>query len=169
MPIWRTDVSANATPIVFVFKVDPGPRAGEVPILTAITMGAESKSELTKSRSSTAWRFPGEACPDSGQQLLLQFGSWTLASLSKTNFVFFFPEPASGTQISTLSCFAVRASRKKAFATFVLRDTLGRPPFPALPRCLMTEFVWKTCVAMYCASAPWTVHAKTWADSNSKL
>jgi hypothetical protein len=30
-------------------------------ILTAKTIGADVTSELTKSKSSTAWRFPGDA------------------------------------------------------------------------------------------------------------
>lgn len=66
-------------------------------------------------------------------------------SLSRTNFVAFFPCPASGTQISTLSCLLVSASRRKLFARLSLRVTLGRPERP--PRYLMTEFVWNRCVA----------------------
>lgn len=59
-PSSRTLVSANAIPTALVFVLS-GPTDEEVTLI-AITIGAESRSELTKSRSSTACRFPGEAC-----------------------------------------------------------------------------------------------------------
>lgn len=59
-PSSRVEVSAKAMPTFFVFVLSPS-AAGEEATLIAITIGAESRSELTNSRSSTAKRFPGEA------------------------------------------------------------------------------------------------------------
>lgn len=64
-------------------------------------------------------------------------------SLSSLNLAHFFPWPASGTQISTRSCFVVSASRRSICATVVFKATDGSPVArPPAPRYLMTEFVW---------------------------
>jgi hypothetical protein len=52
-------VSAKAIPTCLHFVLELA-SAAELATLMAMTIGAESKSELTK-RSSTACRFPGEA------------------------------------------------------------------------------------------------------------
>ena len=133
------------------------PGAEDVPTLMAITIGAEVRSELTKRRSSTAWRFPGDAYKEKEKEVntCLYQHCASRTSLSSLNFDPFFPvPPPSGTQISTLICLAVKASLKNALATFTLMVTLGNPAFPAPPKCLMTEFVRNTCVATYCASGP---------------
>lgn len=57
-PISRTLVSAYAMLTFFIFAFSP--LAAEA-ILIAMTMGAERTSEFAKRRSSTAWRFPGDA------------------------------------------------------------------------------------------------------------
>ena len=61
-PNCRKLVSANAIPTVFVFALlaEPG-TVGVVASLTAMMTGGDSISLFTKSRSSTAWRFPGDA------------------------------------------------------------------------------------------------------------
>lgn len=65
-----------------------------------------------------------------------------LTSLSILNFETFFPWPASGIHISTLSCLLVNASLKKEVATVGLRVTLGRPAIlPPEPRYLSTDLV----------------------------
>ena len=58
-PNSRMLVSANAMPTALVFALSPGD-TDEVTLI-AITIGADRRSELTKSRSSTACKFPGEA------------------------------------------------------------------------------------------------------------
>ena len=61
-PNSRVLVSANAipTPVDFACAVAPGTEV-VVASLMAITIGAEDSSVFTNSRSSTAWRFPGDA------------------------------------------------------------------------------------------------------------
>jgi hypothetical protein len=61
-PNCRKLVSANAIPTVFVFAlaVEPG-TVGVVANFTAMMTGGDRISLFTKRRSSTAWRFPGDA------------------------------------------------------------------------------------------------------------
>lgn len=62
-PNSRVLVSAKAmpTPVDFAWAVAPGTEV-VVASLMAITIGAEDSSAFTNNRSSTAWRFPGDAC-----------------------------------------------------------------------------------------------------------
>jgi len=61
-PNCRKLVSANAIPTVFAFALpaEPG-TVGVVASFTAMITGGDRISLFTKRRSSTAWRFPGEA------------------------------------------------------------------------------------------------------------
>jgi hypothetical protein len=61
-PNCRKLVSANAIPIVLAFALpaEPG-TVGVVASFTAIMTGGDKMSLFTKRRSSTAWRFPGDA------------------------------------------------------------------------------------------------------------
>ncbi len=60
-PSSRVLLSAYAIPIVLVFAALFPAVTGALAILMAMTMGAETISVFTKSRSSTADKFPGEA------------------------------------------------------------------------------------------------------------
>jgi hypothetical protein len=61
-PNCRRLVSANAMPTVLAFALlaEPG-TVGVVASFTAIMTGGDRMSLFTKRRSSTAWRFPGDA------------------------------------------------------------------------------------------------------------
>ena len=150
-------MSAKAMPTDLVFVLSPAEMDVEA-VLIAMTMGADKRSELTKRRSSTAWRFPGDAFfVRTVQGRRRMSGVEVQTSFSNLNLEHFLPWPGSGSHISTLNCFEVKASRKNVNATFSLKVTLGKPAaFPPVPRYLMTEFVRKTCVATYEASGPWT-------------
>lgn len=63
-PSSRVLVSAKATPTVFVLTEEPAPPAEDA-ILIAITMGADVISVLPNKNSSTACKFPGDACRSS--------------------------------------------------------------------------------------------------------
>lgn len=90
-PNSRVFVSANATPTVRDFSFEePASAFEEDAILIAITTGAETRSTLTKRRSSTAWRFPGDAC-DSLYHVLKGMHLSSRTSLSSRNFVAFLP------------------------------------------------------------------------------
>lgn len=144
-PSSRVLLSAYAIPTVLVLAALLPAVTGALVILIAMTMGAETISVFTKSRSSTADKLPGEACHAVSVHKAERIARGVHTSLSSTNLVAFFPWPASGTHISTLSCLLVNASLKKVFARLSLRVTLGRPARP--PRYLMTELVRKTWVA----------------------
>lgn len=92
-PISCKLVSANAIPTVLTLSLTCS--------FNARITGAASKSVFVKSRSSTALKFPG------------------LALFPNFHFVVPFPPPApfSASQISILSCFVVKASRRKVCAT----------------------------------------------------
>ena len=64
-PSSRVLVSAKAipTPVDLACAVAPGTEV-VVASLMAITMGAEDNSVFTNNRSSTACRFPGDACDE---------------------------------------------------------------------------------------------------------
>src|SRR5712671_5600401 len=128
------------TVLVFALPAEPG-TVGVVASFTAIMTGGDSMSLLTKSRSSTAWRFPGDAL----ERLLVKSkrgGEPCHTSLSNLKFETFFPWPASGIHISTFSCLLVNASLRKEVATVGLSVTLGRPAvLPPDPRYLRTDLV----------------------------
>jgi len=93
------------TALVFVLS---GP-IDEEATLIAITIGAESRSELTKSRSSTACRFPGEACirnhhqkaelNSSKTRLLVQYKLDTFLSLPRGGHPYLDPKLLGGQHI----------------------------------------------------------------------
>ena len=64
-PNSRVLVSAKATPtpVDLAWAVAPGTEV-VVASLIAITIGADDNSVFTNNRSSTAWRFPGDACDE---------------------------------------------------------------------------------------------------------
>ncbi len=142
-PNCRTVASANATPTLL--------RLSFFESLTDIMTGADMISECANNSSSTSWRFPGEAYTtlDASLHMLKQY-----TFFESSNLALFLPP--SVVQISILSCFAVRPSRKNDFAAAWVKLTLGRRS-RCLPQYFMTECVLKTWVATKIASAPCTV------------
>lgn len=151
-PSSRTLVSANATPTALWLDFTPVAETGTFANWIAITTGAERISELTNSKSSTAWRFPGEAW--SWLAYVRYALQTSLTSLSNLNIVPFFPCPLSDSYISTRSCFDVKASLRSICATETFSVTLSSLRAPA-PRYLITDLVWKTCCATKTASGPY--------------
>ena len=142
-PNSRVLVSAKATPtpVDFAWAVAPGTEV-VVASLMAITIGADDNSVFTNNRSSTAWRFPGDAYDERVEKygrdrgrclkayLLLQL-EWTFGILLPRGFL----SPDLNTQLFGSQGFPeesrrlhlVHADRRKRVipGSHVLNDGVG--------------------------------------------
>jgi hypothetical protein len=126
-------------PTALVLVLSPGPTDDEVTLI-AITIGAESRSELTKRKSSTACRFPGDAfvryslasrgkkLRNSKTDLLVQYKFDTFLPLSRSGHPYLNSELLCGQNIPqerlglTFAQYDARETSSFASATEIFND-----------------------------------------------